>query len=428
MWTASLSSILDGKTNPWAIRFVSTGLSILSTSSPGKRRTRTPEATSARENPALQTLIGVLGAISAMAMLSQNFGSAAGMAEKQRQDRTQKVVLQVVGEAIALVMSQGGGRESSYPLLLAAFLSSDTIETLGIATKTALQTIWFQENQARETSGMAKQPQLHSSTVALVCSIAHCCSKATSQPSSHYFAAVCKLAEELQIPRLRELRTDGAFLLAQETDDLRDLIFAETLMGGSPSEKGFTRHHRPRGALFSGYRWEEGISEWIAMSPAKRREIIANNDTVLRRSSRSGRGKKNASVVYSGPELSAEAAGAADESGPQMSMNEPDGSSGHHVDRRRAGKRKAVHDGPRVHNSRLEKDKAQNQLGNGVDELSATFQENHLGKSRLGSTAVKTWGGSQRRTRTGKTGRRKALADLTILTNVTGLDDDELGL
>lgn len=51
------------------------------------------------------------------------------------------------------------------------------------------------------------------------------------------------------------LRTDVAFVLAQKTKDLRDLAFAESLRGAAGSSRVST--------MFSGWHWEEGISEWV---------------------------------------------------------------------------------------------------------------------------------------------------------------------
>ncbi|KAJ6439991.1 hypothetical protein O9K51_07882 [Purpureocillium lavendulum] len=54
------------------------------------------------------------------------------------------------------------------------------------------------------------------------------------------------------------LQKDVAFLLAQRTKDLRDLAFAESLRGSRDLASGKT--------MFSGWRWEEGISEWVLPS------------------------------------------------------------------------------------------------------------------------------------------------------------------
>ncbi|OAA55001.1 hypothetical protein SPI_08505 [Niveomyces insectorum RCEF 264] len=97
------------------------------------------------------------------------------------------------------------------------------------------------------------------------------------------------------------LLADAAFLLANRTNDLRDLAFAERLAcGPSPHPRQRQQVARPNmlpspastattttttttpqaspgrvappTALFSGYRWEEGISEWVVVGPASSTE------------------------------------------------------------------------------------------------------------------------------------------------------------
>ncbi|KAF4341476.1 hypothetical protein FBEOM_4584 [Fusarium beomiforme] len=60
------------------------------------------------------------------------------------------------------------------------------------------------------------------------------------------------------------LVSDGAFVLAQKTKDLRDVAFAERF---STAGKGTLETSK----MFSGWRWEEGIGEWVLPSPGKER-------------------------------------------------------------------------------------------------------------------------------------------------------------
>ncbi|RGP69744.1 hypothetical protein FLONG3_7696 [Fusarium longipes] len=62
------------------------------------------------------------------------------------------------------------------------------------------------------------------------------------------------------------LVSDGAFVLAQRTRDLRDVAFAERFpVAGKGTLETST--------IFSGWCWEEGIGEWVLPSPGQKRRI-----------------------------------------------------------------------------------------------------------------------------------------------------------
>ncbi|KAI6751257.1 hypothetical protein HG530_014171 [Fusarium avenaceum] len=68
------------------------------------------------------------------------------------------------------------------------------------------------------------------------------------------------------------LVSDGAFVLAQKTKDLRDVAFAERFPA---SGKGTLE----ASTMFAGWRWEEGIGEWVLPSPSqKRRRELRQQD------------------------------------------------------------------------------------------------------------------------------------------------------
>ncbi|KAI6757389.1 hypothetical protein HG531_003214 [Fusarium graminearum] len=72
--------------------------------------------------------------------------------------------------------------------------------------------------------------------------------------------------------RFNGLVSDGAFVLAQRTRDLRDVAFAERL---PTAGKGTL----DTSTIFSGWCWEEGIGEWILPSPGqKQRSELRQQD------------------------------------------------------------------------------------------------------------------------------------------------------
>lgn len=99
----------------------------------------------------------------------------------------------------------------------------------------------------------------------LVCSVAQGRSRARGCLSHDCLIEVRDQLQDLELPRrlLDGLATDSAFLLAQKTQDLRDLAFAERQLHPT----GMTTPTRSR-TMFSGWEWEEGIGEWVMRSPA----------------------------------------------------------------------------------------------------------------------------------------------------------------
>ncbi|KAK1595197.1 uncharacterized protein LY79DRAFT_588630 [Colletotrichum navitas] len=372
--------------------------------------------------------MSVLGALSAMAMISQDFGDVASSRVTGRGSRTQRIVLQILYQALRLVRSQHASREAVSPLLLAIFFTSfpGPAHDSAIQLKAIIDTLEGGLGQRQNLGGGRRGSQILDIAVALTCSVAHCCGRATSRPSSQYFAELCRLVDRLGVQCFARLRADGAFFLAQKTDDLRDLVFAETLTRALTSKDHSVDANSGSEETFAGFRWEEGISEWIAVSPVARRRngIVPAQFVVPRRSSRHRYGSFGDQRDHSELDMTA---GAAEEIRPLMAMakaaSEPDGIQ---VDRRQAGKRPRgeKHD----HGSQSREARATTE---GIDELSMC-QENRprtLGKSQLRNhTMARLRNQCRRATRSGETGPRMVLAELCGRANPTGHgDEDELG-
>jgi hypothetical protein len=111
----------------------------------------------------------------------------------------------------------------------------------------------------------SKVQALYRQTVALTCSIAHACSRSVARPSHEILDQLRLALHELPLPIwfIEGIRSEGAFVLAQKTKDLRDLAFAENL--SETHHQGTSRASTT--TMFSGWRWEAGISEWVLPSP-----------------------------------------------------------------------------------------------------------------------------------------------------------------
>ncbi|KAL2878658.1 hypothetical protein SGCOL_006128 [Colletotrichum sp. CLE4] len=369
-----------------------------------------------------------------MAMISQDFGSDAPSTSASHRSRTQRVVVHILHQALRLVRSRVGSKEAAYPLLLALFLSSSpkaAHDATRLRLKAAIDSFGLGLSLGRASNiGNNNNSQLLDITVDITCSVAHCCGRATGQPSNSYFAKLCEVVDTLDTPGFASLRGNGAFVLAQKTDDLRDLVFAETL------KEDFTENDRMVAANgnFSGFRWEEGISEWIATSPlARRQEHSTRGALPRRRSGRHSTGKDDVRVLAdrSEPDPTTEAT---DKTGPVITASPgPTGDIGDQVGRRLAGKRKRAQS--EDHGSRKRDSGAGIDGIDGLDEL-GMGPENWprvLGKSGLGShvAGARKRDGCRRVIRSSETWSRKVLADLggqTTLNDCGLNDEDELGI
>ncbi|KAI1327846.1 hypothetical protein F5Y16DRAFT_181032 [Xylariaceae sp. FL0255] len=100
--------------------------------------------------------------------------------------------------------------------------------------------------------------------------------------------------QETAVSFLDGLKAAAAFFLAQQTGNVRDLIYAEGLNPNGRFDSGTTAvssHETASssGVLFTGYRWEETIGEWVTVSPGKRAvptkrrklrsSVLANRDS-----------------------------------------------------------------------------------------------------------------------------------------------------
>lgn len=105
----------------------------------------------------------------------------------------------------------------------------------------------------------------------LVCSIAQTHHSKTSTPAHESFMRLCQRLEQLPWPAkvFAAVRRDGAFALAQKTNDLRDLAFAEGQMA----------HEKPPASAGknTGWFWEEAIGEFVVRTPDKWEGDVAEN-------------------------------------------------------------------------------------------------------------------------------------------------------
>ncbi|PKK45736.1 hypothetical protein CI102_10900 [Trichoderma harzianum] len=126
------------------------------------------------------------------------------------------------------------------------------------------------ENMAHKINTDTNNGAQYQHTVTLLCTIIQCRRRSSTTSSQEILSDIYSSLSRRKLPDWLDhgLQKDVAFMLAQKTNDLRDLTFAESLPVTKSANAKLT-------TIFSAWRWEEGISEWVLPSPKK---IIDRDD------------------------------------------------------------------------------------------------------------------------------------------------------
>lgn len=153
-------------------------------------------------------------------------------------------------------------------LRLAAYIMSSAHR---ISKQTDIPGLWC---RIRASHKSVTGKQEYEAATALISSIAQCCGRGTSQPPHHYLIKFCDQLDQgiaVEGPS-RKIRADCAFFLAERTNDLRDLAFAESLdPAGIQYAIQSTPQKESARSSYPGYRWEEDICEWVTATPAPKK-------------------------------------------------------------------------------------------------------------------------------------------------------------
>lgn len=172
-------------------------------------------------------------------------------------------------------------------LYLAVFLSSPTLLSGHISTHLAKAIEWTCDNQSRKRCSNDTRGRRHyDAMVSLISSIAKICGHGTSHAARDHLERLCRQLGHigLQSDTVKSINKAGAFFLAQQTNDVRDLIYAEKLASSTASFERSAQPALQMDMLFVGYRWEETIGEWVTVSPvidkkATRRRLLRSSTT-----------------------------------------------------------------------------------------------------------------------------------------------------
>ncbi|KAL7929469.1 hypothetical protein V8C35DRAFT_325054 [Trichoderma chlorosporum] len=157
---------------------------------------------------------------------------------------------------------------ASFLLILARYLAVAKSDLAGPEYKRRVAEDF--ENMAHKVDTQTNNGLQYQHTVILLCTVIQCRRRSSTASSQEILSNVYSSLSQQKLPGWlgHGIQKDVAFMLAQRTEDLRDLTFAESLAIAKTNNANFS-------TIFSGWRWEEGISEWVLPSP---KQTIGRDD------------------------------------------------------------------------------------------------------------------------------------------------------
>lgn len=247
---ASLASIASSASGASVAAFLSTCLPLLAMVCPERPTSQRGDT----EQTLINVVAGVVAAATAMAV-----SSSTSKEEKRR--RAWRRVLFLLDHCFSEVRHQRrlrrqyGHDNGIFIFALARHftVAGSPFADLALQNQAASELM----DVAREAEDRATVQRYNCQATTLVCWLAQYRSKSCAVSMRESVMELCSKLDGLDLRDCSSpsFRTDVAFVLAQKTKDLRDLAFAESLRGfGGGTEIS---------SVFSGWRWEEGISEWV---------------------------------------------------------------------------------------------------------------------------------------------------------------------
>jgi len=292
MWPTAMRYLTGRASYPDAIPFCIASIQLYCDQiQQNARRSVTYEESAAT---AQQLLLNLLAALSTLVLLGQDTLARKPDSTKRNVTFTLCRRVEYVLRACLASVSNPRGRAtrqaSTYVLLLAVFLITEEVtksEISGCMSREArlLADFW---TRVVNDSKQHTYRQYYEATMALMASIARGCTrKNATKPAHTYLIKLCDKLEAAcpKVTALKAIRVDAAFYLADLTGDLRDLSFAEQLAAATQADADMTKTPGRKTAAFSGFRWDEGISEWVTVTPAvaRRKQPLPGRVTRARR-------------------------------------------------------------------------------------------------------------------------------------------------
>ncbi|KAI0443407.1 hypothetical protein F4803DRAFT_515306 [Xylaria telfairii] len=221
-----------------------------------------------------QTLMSTLGTITSMSLLGDiELGTARVPESDIRRitiigDKLRYVIRACINELDTHTRGRGNPRLGVLYLALHLSLRQSQGERIPTRVGDSIRRLSLPNLTSLSTKDIRMRNHYDSVTW-LIASIARACGRGTSVVSHQYLNDLFKRLESLDFSQnlLDNLKAAAAFVIAQQTSNVRDLIYAESLHPQDRSSSGATSHQQSGSTLFTGYRWEETIGEWVTASP-----------------------------------------------------------------------------------------------------------------------------------------------------------------
>lgn len=185
-------------------------------------------------------------------------------------------------------------------LRLASFLSSAAFRSSATPRLKVMLEAICDGTVAESDAKAQRRAQEYSSIVSLISCIARISGHGSTKATHEHLERLCQHLAPLGLTTYttESIKKAGAICLAQQTNNLRDLIYAEKLIVGPVSGPSSENRQKPPQSQLMGYRWEETISEWIIASPVVKKKPTARRS--LRISSGAAAGAEDANDVAPG--------------------------------------------------------------------------------------------------------------------------------
>ncbi|KAI0910271.1 hypothetical protein F4823DRAFT_590541 [Ustulina deusta] len=277
IWSLALQGLANNHLSSDAISFISQSILLLCCQKRMfNRNTDTIQLDNDIARASQRTLMSALSILGSMSLLGETGIATPGLPGSDTRriegfvDKFKHIIRACINELKG--STRGRGTQKLEILYLVLFLSStqDQGEKIEIHVKGCIEKLSPPVVAPLSTKDIRMRN--HYDNIAwLIASIARACGRATSVASHQCLDGLFGRLKSLKLGQnlLDKLKAAAAFLIAQQTNDVKDLIYAESLHPHARLGSGATNQQQSGSTLFTGYRWEETIGEWVTVSPVR---------------------------------------------------------------------------------------------------------------------------------------------------------------
>ncbi|KAH7127719.1 hypothetical protein EDB81DRAFT_149050 [Dactylonectria macrodidyma] len=260
VWATALEAIATSRPKPSAIDFICTAMCQLSM--------HEGIGEVSKGATAKQALVSVAAGLTATALILGN-GTGVDMSSARRS--AARRMMHVLDRCVCSLQRElkTSDDECLFILTMARYIAMAESDYIDLAVKRQVEEE-FRQLVAGEDDTAAQKHYLQA--VFLISTIARYRGRVCSIACHDMLSEICTMLNDMELPDWFSggLKVDGAFLLAQKTNDLRDIAFADKLhLAG--------RECIETGMFYSGWRWEEGIGEWVLPSPTTKARVAGES-------------------------------------------------------------------------------------------------------------------------------------------------------